>query len=202
MWVRLARHLGLRSQRTRSGTDVPRLWMPGAERVRGGLPGEMTRIGDDRKVTIHTEGVLRGRHGKDGDARNLAEYVAARNIGYHMVYDYHGRFVQLYTAKEASRALLAGRWSPNRQGTLNIQICFAGVSDASDLRHWPLENWHKFLRWVEAWGVPSQPICNFDNPTRVEANWRRSGWTCHAAAPLNDHVDGRGAPIHRLLSRR
>ncbi len=181
---------------------MPRLWMASAERVRGRDPGEMTGIGGDRKVTIHTEGVERGRRGKEGDAINLARYVAKENIGYHFTYDYQGRFAQLYTPREASRALVAGSWSPNRQGDVNIQICFAGVADASDIRHWPLENWVKFLRFVEAWGVPDVAICNFENPRRSERMWRRSGWTCHAAAPMNDHVDGKGAPIHRLLSRR
>ncbi len=181
---------------------MPRLWMRDAVKVRGRDAGVMTGVGGDRKVTVHTEGVERGRHGKDGDAVNLARYVAKENIGYHFTYDYQGRFAQLYTPREGSRALVAGDWSPNRQGDVNIQICFAGITDADDIRHWPLENWHKFLRFVEAWGVPPRAICNFNRPTRSESNWRRSGWTCHAASPFNDHVDGKGAPINRLLSRR
>lgn len=181
---------------------MPKLWLPEAVRVRGRDPGVMTNLGDDCKVTVHTEGVLRGHHGRDGNAENLAQYVAKENIGYHFVYDHKGRFAQLYTPKEGSRALLAGAWSPNRQGKVNIQICFAGVADASDVRYWPLRNWEKFLRFVEAWGVPGRAICNFENPKRSEKDWRRSGWTCHAASPFNDHVDGKGAPINRLLSRR
>ena len=89
----------------------------------------------------------------------------------------------------------------NLVGKVNIQICFAGVADAADVRHWPLENWEKFLRFVEAWGVPPRAICNFDDPKRDVSDWKRSGWTCHAAAPFNDHTDGGGAPIRKLLAR-
>ncbi len=177
---------------------MPRLWLPDAEKIRGRDAGEMTKNGD-RKVVIHTEGVDRGRKGRDGNAIDLAHYVADRNIGYHFTYDRKGRFAQLYKPTEGSRALLAGAWSPNRTGTVVIQICFAGVADAGDVRDWPLTNWDKFLKFVQAWGVPDRPICNFEDPRRSERDWKRSGWTCHAAAPGNDHVDGKGAPIHRLL---
>ncbi len=180
---------------------MPRMRMGSAEWIPGRDPGWMVGVSDDCKVTIHTEGVDRGRHGRQGDAINLARYVQQKNIGYHFVYDYRGQFAQLYTPKQGARALLAGPWSPNRQGKVNIQICFAGVADAADVRHWPLENWEKFLRFVEAWGVPPRAICNFDDPKRDVSDWKRSGWTCHAAAPFNDHTDGRGAPIRKLLAR-
>lgn len=178
---------------------MPRLWLPDAVKVRGRDAGEMTKDNGDCKVTIHTEGVDRGRKGRDGNAVSLANYVAAKNIGYHFVYDRAGRFAQLYKPTEGSRALLAGAWSPNRQGKVNIQICFAGIADAHDINDWPLKNWDHFLKFAQAWGVPDRAICNFENPRRSEREWKRSGWTCHAAAPGNDHVDGKGAPIHRLL---
>jgi hypothetical protein len=171
-----------------------------AKQFPGRDPGAMDGTGGTRKVTIHTEGVLRGKHGKDGNAYWLADYVADANIGYHFTYDYSGRFGQLYHPKQGSRSLVAGRWSPNRQGAVNIQVCFVGVKDAADVREWPMHNWEKFLKYCDSWGVPRKPITNFRHPTRSEWNWRRSGWTCHAAAPFSDHVDGAGAPISWLLS--
>lgn len=176
-------------------------WMPGAARIPGRDAGVMDRVGGTRKVTVHTEGVTRGHRGCEGNAINLARYVQSQNIGYHFTYDYHGRFAQLYTPLVGSRALLAGPWSPNRQGEVNIQVCFAGVSDASDVAHWPMKNWDKFLDFCDSWGVPRESITDFSLPSRSERKWRRSGWTCHAAAPFNDHTDGRGAPVRKLLRR-
>lgn len=175
--------------------------LKGARWFHGASPGVMDGVGGTRKVVVHTEGVLRGKRGAGGNAFQLAEYVSARNIGYHFVYDYHGRWAQLYNPGEGSRAMLAGRWSPNRQGDVAIQICFAGVADASDVKDWPLTNWNRFLEFCDAWGIPRKEICDFKRPSRSEKDWRRSGWTCHAAAPMNDHVDGKGAPVGKLLGR-
>lgn len=176
-----------------------RKWLRGALRLRGGSPGVMDGYGGHCKVVLHTEGVQRGKHGRDGNAHSLARYVVDRGIAYHLVIDYQGRIAQCYTPDQGSRALLAGAWSPNRHGKRVIQICLAGVAEASDVKYWPMKNWDKVVDWCEAWGVPSKPITNFDKPTRSVAKWNRSGWTCHAAAPMNDHVDGRGAPIKWLL---
>lgn len=181
-----------------------RRWMKGAVKVRGRDAGVMDGTNGTRKVTIHTEGVLRGTKGKDGNAINLAHYVADNNIGYHFVYDYHGRWAQLYKPTEGSRSLAVpggASFSPNRQGEINIQICFAGISDARDVAYWPMKNWEKFLDFCDAWGIPREAVCDFKSPKRSKKRWRNSGWTCHAASPFNDHVDGAGAPIRKLLGR-
>ena len=183
-----------------------RTWVKGAVRVPGRDPGVMDGNGGTRKVTIHTEaprGGTRGKYGRDGNAITLARYVAGANTGYHLVYDYSGCIAQLYKPRQGSRALLVppgASWSPNRQGDVNIQLCFAGITDAADVAHWPMKNWDRLLAYFDAWGIPRDAITDFHHPTRSERHWRRSGWTCHAAAPMNDHQDGRGLPIKRLLN--
>ncbi len=178
-----------------------RKWFPGARRIVGRDPGVMDGSFGTRKVVIHTEGVDRGRNGRDGNAYDLAHYVADRNIGYHMTVDRAGRVAQLYPANVGSRAMLAGPWSPNRQGDIAIQVCFAGIADAGQLDDWPLPGWAKLRDWFESWGVPSRTHVDFNHPTRNTSDWRKSGWVSHAHAIFNDHTDGTHAPIHKLLGR-
>lgn len=178
------------------------LWLPGATRVPGRYPGRMDGTYGTKKVVLHTEGVDRGPDGRYGDAAAVARYVADRNIGYHLCYDYSGRWVQLYPADVGARALRAGAWSPNRQGVLAIQVCLVGVVDAADVAKWPMDNWGKFLRWLDDLGVPRESHVDWADPVRSTRLWRKSGWTSHAHSPHNDHVDGRGAPIGLLLGRR
>lgn len=181
---------------------MPRRWMKGATRVPGRLAGRMDGTDGTRKVVIHTEGVTRGPGGRAGNAVNLARYVADRNIGYHFVYDRAGRWAQVYPAHVGARSLKAGAWSPNRQGKVAIQVCFAGVTSMSETRDWPMTNWDTFLKFVESWGVPRKSVCRWADPARSEARWRQSGWTCHAAAPFNDHRDGTGTPGRWLRDDR
>lgn len=177
-----------------------RRWVKAATKVRGRDAGWMDGSFGSRKVTLHTEGVLRGRNGRDGNAIDLARYVAARNIGYHLILDRAGRIAQLYPATVGSRALLAGDWSPNRQGDINIQLCFAGIADAADLADWPLDGWGRLLRFFDSWAVPRRTHVSWRHPQRVATQWRKSGYVSHAHAPFNDHTDGGGAPIRRLLT--
>lgn len=177
----------------------PDKWYEHAKRIPGRDAGVMDGTNGTRKVVLHTEGVDRGRNGRDGNAINLAHYVAARNIGYHFVIDRQGRIAQLYPVTVASRALLAGPWSPNRQGDIAIQVCFAGIASARQLDDWPLTNWNRLVRFFDSWDIPRRKHVDFNHPQRSEKAWRRSGYTSHAHAPFNDHTDGQGAPIHRLL---
>ena len=181
---------------------MARKWMKAAVKVPGRDAGVMDRSSGTRKVVVHTEGVLRGKNGRDGNAISLAKYVARENIGYHFVYDRAGRFAQIYPANVSSRSLLAGRWSPNRQGEVAIQICFAGISDAKEIEDWPMKNWDKFLRFTDKWRVPRKKQNNWNHPSRSESVWRQSGWHSHASAPFNDHVDGQGAPIRKMLKSK
>ncbi len=175
-------------------------WFPHARRFNGRDAGVMDGSFNTRKVVIHTEGVDRGRNGRDGNAYNLASYVTVKNIGYHLVVDRAGRVAQLYPVTVASRALLAGpSWSPNRQGDLAVQVCFAGISDAAQLDDWPLTGWSRLMAWFDTWDIPRRAHVDFNHPTRSTDKWRKSGWTSHAHAPYNDHTDGSHAPIHRLL---
>lgn len=176
-----------------------RKWLPSAVRVEGRDRGYMDGTFGSRKVILHTEGVTRGANGRDGNAINLARYVAAHNIGYHFVIDRHGRIAQLYPAHVASRALLAGPWSPNRQGVVAIQVCFAGISSARELEDWPLTHWPRLLRFFDDWKVPRTTSVSWNHPERSSAAWRKSGYVSHAHAPFNDHSDGAQAPIRRLL---
>ena len=176
-----------------------RRWMPDAKKIRGRDAGDMDRSNGTRKAVIHTEGVDRGKNGRDGNAYDLARYVAANNIGYHFVIDRAGRIAQLYPVTVGSRALLAGPWSPNRQGVIAVQICFAGIASAEQLDDWPLVNWGRMMRFLDRWNIPRRHHVDFNHPTRRESDWRKSGWVSHAHAPFNDHTDGSGAPINRLL---
>lgn len=176
-----------------------RKWLQGAVKVHGRDAGVMDGSNGTRKVVLHTEGMDRGRNGRDGNAVSIAKYVAARNTGYHFVIDRAGRIAQLYPVTVASRAMLAGPWSPNRQGDIAIQVCFAGISDAGQLDDWPLLHWDKLTRFFDSWGVPRRTHVDFNHPTRSQADWRKSGYVSHGHAPFNDHTDGTHAPIHRLL---
>ena len=72
-----------------------RRWFPDARKIRGRDAGVMDGSYGTRKVVIHTEGVDRGRSGRDGNAYDLAHYVADRNIGYHLTIDRAGRIVAM-----------------------------------------------------------------------------------------------------------
>ncbi len=179
-----------------------RRWFPDARKIRGRDAGVMDGSYGTRKVVIHTEGVDRGRNGRDGNAYDLAHYVADRNVGYHLTIDRAGRIAQLYPATVGSRAMLAGSWSPNRQGVLAVQVCFAGIADAGQLDDWPLIGWDRLMRWFDSWDIPRRSHVSFNHPTRSVDNWRKSGWVSHAHAGAgNDHTDGTHAPIMRLLKR-
>lgn len=179
------------------------LWMPGAIRIPGRYPGTMDGTHGTRKVVLHTEGVDRGVDGRYGNAVDLARYVVAKDIGYHLIYDWSGRFAQIYPANVAARALKRhGDWSPNKQGQVALQVCFAGIEHAADTERWPLDNWHKFLQWAHDLGIPTDTHIDWRKPTRDRTLWVRSGWTCHAAAPGNDHRDGTGAPYGLLSGHR
>lgn len=177
-----------------------RRWLKGVTKVRGRDAGVMDHQGGTRKVVIHTEGVDRGHNGKGGNALWLAQYVAAANSGYHFTIDRSGRVAQLYSARVGSRAMKAGRWSPNRQGDIAIQVCFAGINDARQLEDWPLLGWDRLMRFFDSWDVPRTTPVGWGRPERSSQVWRtKSGFFSHAHAPFNDHTDGSHAPIHRLL---
>ena len=176
-----------------------RKWMKDARRIGGRDAGWMDGTFGSRKVIFHTEGVDRGDNGNGGDARWLARFVAGANTGYHFTYDRHGRICQLYPANRASRAMLAGSWSPNRQGVVAIQVCFAGINSARELHDWPMHNWGKLLRFFDSWGVPRRTSVSWRHPNRRREDWRKSGYVSHAHAPFNDHTHGGGVPIKRLL---
>ena len=175
-------------------------WFRLAHKVPAGAAGVMDHTGHTKKVILHTDGVQRGTHGADGNAIGLAHYVAPRGIAYHLIYDIHGNWAQCYPADVGSRALKASRWSPNRQGDIAIQVCFAGIKSAAELAHWPMKNWGPFLKWAHKWGVPLETHVNWKQPSRSESDWRKSGWVAHSHAPFNDHTDGTGAPIKMLLN--
>ena len=168
--------------------------------MRGREAGVMGGSNGTRKVIVHTEGKDRGRNGRDGNALWLAKYVAGENPGYHFTIDRAGRIAQLYRVTVASRALVQGpSWSPNRQGILAVQVCFAGIKDAGQLDDWPLLHWDRLTRFFDSWGVPRRTHVDFNHPARSQAAWRKSGYFSHSHAPFNDHTDGTHAPIHRLL---
>ena len=178
---------------------MPRRWYPHAVKVPARMAGTMDGSNGTRKAIIHTEGVQRGAGGRDGNAVNLAHYVQQRNIGYHFVVDRAGRIAQLYPVDVGSRALKAGWWSPNRQGKVAVQICFAGVADMADVKDWNLDKFHDLEKWLhKQWGIPRSSHVNWGKSTRSADAWRKSGWTSHAHAPFNDHTDGLHTPIKRL----
>ena len=176
-------------------------WYKGAKRYNGKLAQVMDKSGGNRKVVIHTEGVNRGKDGDQGNAYAVAEYVRDRNIGYHILIDRSGRIAQLYPANKGARSMKSGAWSPNRQGERAIQVCFVGVVSMSQVKKWPMKNWAGLLDWLEKdQKIPRKSLTKWKAPTRSETKWRDSGWTCHAAAPFNDHTDGKSTPIEYLWS--
>jgi hypothetical protein len=179
---------------------MPRRRLASANQIPGRDAGVMDGTFGTRKVIIHTEGKQRGANGRDGDALWLARYTAGQNTGYNFTIDRRGRIGQLYAANVASRAMLPGSWSPNRQGVVAIQVCFAGINSAAELEDWPLDGWSKLLRFFDRWKVPRHTHVSWNHPDRSAAAWRRSGYVSHAHAPFNDHTDGGGAPIKRLLN--
>lgn len=178
-------------------------WYPKAVRVPAGQAGVMDGSNGSRKIVIHTEGVARGKAG--ADARGLARYVAERGIAYHFVVDpWRGTVAQCYPVGVASRALEAHSWSPNRQGVLAVQVCFAGISDAGELARTPLKGWPELAAWLHrVHGIPLVTHVDWDRPARAEHAWRRSGVVahCHAPEQWTGHTDGVHAPIGRLLGK-
>lgn len=181
-------------------------YVRGAKRVGGAGYGEYYEPAAGSRVVFHTEGVLRGKNGSDGNAYSLAEYVARENIAYHVIVDSKGRIAQTIPASKAARSLKAGSWSPNRRGRRVLQVCFAGIVDASEVAHWGPAFWQKAWPAIHAWakanGVPDRVLVDFKQPSRGSALWLRSGYVGHCHAPFNDHTDGRGAPMKRLLEEK
>lgn len=177
-------------------------WYPKATRVPADRAGTMDGTNGTRKVVIHTEGVTRGKDGANGNAVDLAKYVASRGIAYHFIIDRHGRIAQCYPTEVAARSLKAGRWSPNKQGKRAVQICFAGVTSMEEVKSWRLNGWWtQFVQWLEEdSGVPPTSVVPWGKASRSEKAWRKSGWTSHAHAPFNDHTDGLDTPLAKLLA--
>lgn len=154
-----------------------------------------------RRIVLHTEGMDREK----GDAEGIARYVNERCIPYHATWDPRtGEWCQMVPFDRPARALLNGGINGgvgcNITGEVVIQVCVVGFAGG---------DWSKFPHrmkgaWVldeiaESWGVPWRgTVSDWEHPNRDIARWYRSGFTCHAAAPGNDHTDGSGMAFKRL----
>ena len=177
-------------------------WMPRQWGSRQRYTGPLDYLSGvhGRRLVLHTEGVDRPK----GDPDFIARYVNDKCIPYHATWDPRtGKWCQAIPFDRPARSLMNGGINGgvgcNRTGEVVIQVCVVGFAGGA---------WSKFPHrikgaWVldeivTAWGIPWRSLCHWPCPDRSLTKWYRSGVTCHAAAPGNDHTDGGGTNFKRL----
>lgn len=173
---------------------MPALWVQGATRlIPAGHPGTMDLRHPTRKVVWHNDGV----GVREATAAGTARYLIGRESEYHLILDpWRGVTVQMFPATVGARSLrndgsIPG-WSPNKAGTICIQICVIGPWPFTGS---PCKGLPEIMRWLDSWEIPHVFPGGVPPPhgrTRhvTAHSWSRdSGHYGHSQAPQNDHTD-------------
>lgn len=167
-------------------------WLPDVKQVRARSFNSMAGNTTSRKITLHDEGNAPGI----GDAVELMRYVVDKGIEYHCTWNVrNGLWCQSTPFHMASKALenggLDGGIGANRSGTINIQICVAGFNgrDGQRFTDVPLNGAWRLADIADAWGIPLEPLGDFQCPVRSARLWKRDGVSGHLMAPRNSHGD-------------
>lgn len=180
---------------------LPRKW---AKRVPMGHAEPWS--GPRRGLTLHTEGVDRGK--TLGDVTWLAKYVNTVNggIAYHLIWQpWTGQWIQMVPFDRAARSMKGGAvdargLSANRSG-LNIQVCVAGFG-YDDWTRTPMKNAWVFAELMDRYKIPQRTRAKWGrNAGRSRKAWSAGGIQGHCHGPHDDHVDGATseAAVKRLM---
>lgn len=173
-------------------------WMRHTARRDAWGTGTMDGSHGTRKVIWHNEGVDKPHDSHDAYA--VAEYVLAKGIGYHLLWDsIHDIVIQLHPATGSARSLFNPGdlpWSPNKQGEIALQICVVGFGSQS-FTNGPLAGAARIMRYVDSLKIPRWNR-GFTRPGRSQRLWIKSGHHGHCHAPGNDHTDPGNISIKRL----
>lgn len=174
-------------------------WFKDAHRMPSHRANPMAHNNSSKKLVLHTS---------EGDAhqsaQSLAQYVINEAKEYSAVINaYSGDVVQIYPINTGARSLLNGGLHGgigcNRSGQICFQVVIVGkTADGHHLiqealRH---EKVRDFFKWMhEDWGIPAVDLTKHG---RSIEQWDKSGVTCHANAPGNDHTDH--VPVEPIIA--
>lgn len=167
-------------------------WMPEAERDgHGWTCNSMHRNTWARRVVLHW--TASSMHSSpQSQANYMWDGGAGKSSGYHLlvplISDY--KPLQLRPASCAAGSLYnSGRLarSPNREGTVLIQISMVCTTGDDPFTRGPGPWWPAVLAWLDGWQIPRQYVDRAWNDERVMGTdvWYSmiDGWTAHKQVP-------------------
>ncbi len=168
---------------------LPKRW---AKRVRARSWEPMSGNHPRRGLTLHNEGI--DRKCAPGHVTDLARYVVARNIFYHLVWcPVCGNWAQIAPMHAAARSMVGGSvWegmSANKAGTVNAQVCVAGYG-SRDFTETKMRNAWVLAEIMDRARIPWRARKTWGpEASRNTEAWMRGGVQGHRHGPLDDHVD-------------
>lgn len=170
-------------------------WMPEADRdYRNWACYGMSKNTTSRRVVTHWSGSP-----KTFSPKSQADYMwkGNGNTGYHLLVpmSYNYRPLQLRPASCGAGSLLNNgslSTSPNKQGTISIQICVICTIGDDPFVKGPGPWWPAVLDWCKGWDIPEKYVdVNWSaNKLMTRSVWysNSSGWTAHKQVPETNVV--------------
>ena len=185
---------------------MPRKWLPkrwGVQRVTAQFWEPMTGNHPRRGLTLHNEGV--DRDCTPGHVHDLARYVVARSIQYHLVWcPVCGKWAQTTPLTAAARSQVGGSVyrgaSANKAGTLNVQVCVAGFGSRDFTAKSPMRGAWLLAELLDRYRIPWRARATWGSgASRSVSAWMRGGVQGHQHGPCDDHTDPGRIDVARLF---